>query len=367
MRNQEKLLKQLQRLTVGLMISGALNVVLVFLILYLALNPPKLQFDRPVEVVEIPATYERTNGELLRQFRMLPFEALTQKLDEKTLIENGYSVRDLALASLVNFHAFDLERALGRVPEERSLVIGKRQNGSYLTVKVFPGLSETDFEKIDVFVRTEKWPQNANGLFSALKKQAPSYDSSLKEAFMMTSEYRWMGKLMQGGIGVSSDELLQLVLDSDWKTVAEMAQKKESSASLRQQFLIRLIEKKSKAGALVFLKTDSNYVAYRLDDGHLIMLLGLLDSENPHASLLQKRVLASPRSNAVLAAAKRLSAGAKPEISLKEPEKASKEYIVQEGDNLWKISRRFNIDIERIKKQNQLQTDTLKPGTSLKL
>lgn len=42
-------------------------------------------------------------------------------------------------------------------------------------------------------------------------------------------------------------------------------------------------------------------------------------------------------------------------------------YIVQEGDSLWKISRRFKVDIEKLKKYNKLQSDNLKPGTTLKI
>jgi LysM repeat protein len=357
MRHKEQTIKQFRRLTVSLMISGALNVALLFALLYLVFSAPKIHIDRPVSAVEIPATYERTNGEILRQFRLLPDETLVQKLQDVTLIENGYTVRDLALAGLVNFHSLDLERAIGRPPEVRSLVIGKRQNGSYLTVKVFPGMSDQDFERIRFFLQTEKWPQNAQGLYLTLRKQSQPYDPSLLQAFAMTAEFRYVTSLMQGEHPVVGDDLLKLVLESDWKVIDELTQRKETGASIRQQFLLKLIEKKSKIAANVLLKTDGNYVAFRLDDAHLLMLLNLLEEKNSHVELLRTRLLASPRTDAVLAAAKKFG------------EEKSKEsvYIVQEGDNLWKISRRFRVDVEKIKKQNRLQSDTLKPGTSLRL
>lgn len=42
-------------------------------------------------------------------------------------------------------------------------------------------------------------------------------------------------------------------------------------------------------------------------------------------------------------------------------------YIVQEGDSLWKISKRFGVDMEVLKKKNQLQSNAIKPGTMLKI
>lgn len=42
-------------------------------------------------------------------------------------------------------------------------------------------------------------------------------------------------------------------------------------------------------------------------------------------------------------------------------------YVVQEADTLWKISRRFNVKLDEIKKLNELTSDVLKPGMTLKL
>lgn len=42
-------------------------------------------------------------------------------------------------------------------------------------------------------------------------------------------------------------------------------------------------------------------------------------------------------------------------------------YIVQEGDSIWKISRRFGVDMEDLKKKNQLKSTAIKPGTVLKI
>lgn len=362
MRNKENTLTQLRRLTIGLMVSGSVNVALAFLCLYFALKPVHINIERPIGTIEIPPAYEKTNGEVLRNFRTLPYDELVKKLQDQTLIENGYTVRDLALSALVNFHSIDLERALGKAPADRSLVIGKRSNGSYLTVKVFPGLNDSSFEKISYFMQTEKWPQSPNGLFLVLKKQTTPYDPTLVQAFVMTPHYGFIRKLMKGEAEPSTDELLQLIAQSDWNHLDEWTQRKETGAAIRQQFLLRLIAKKSTTAAKIFLKTDGVYAAFRLDDHHLITLLGLLENSSPHADLLRRRVLASPRSDAVLAAAKKGSVPVKTEVPFKESV-----YIVQEGDNLWKISRKFHVDVDKIKRQNRLESDKLKPGTSLKL
>ncbi len=42
-------------------------------------------------------------------------------------------------------------------------------------------------------------------------------------------------------------------------------------------------------------------------------------------------------------------------------------YIVQEGDSLWKIARRFGVDMDTLKENNHLQSNALKPGTVLKI
>ncbi len=42
-------------------------------------------------------------------------------------------------------------------------------------------------------------------------------------------------------------------------------------------------------------------------------------------------------------------------------------YIVQQGDTLWQISKRYNIDIVKLKNHNKLTSDSLKPGSTLRI
>lgn len=40
-------------------------------------------------------------------------------------------------------------------------------------------------------------------------------------------------------------------------------------------------------------------------------------------------------------------------------------YVVADGDSLWKIAKRFKVDVNVLRKVNRLKTDSLKPGTPL--
>ncbi len=55
-------------------------------------------------------------------------------------------------------------------------------------------------------------------------------------------------------------------------------------------------------------------------------------------------------------------------VVLNQPIPNSKTHIVQSGDTLWDISRMYNgLTIQKIKQLNNLKSDRLKPGTSLKI
>ena len=53
--------------------------------------------------------------------------------------------------------------------------------------------------------------------------------------------------------------------------------------------------------------------------------------------------------------------------AIAKPVKADRIYIVQEGDSLWKLSRRFRVDVDKLKTHNQLESNNLRPGRTLKI
>lgn len=201
------------------------------------------------------------------------------------------------------------------------------------------------------------------------------------------------------------------------------------SPARRQRFLIDFIDSESRAAAYLMLKTDGAFALRKLDDEHVNALLKLLVEKTPEAEQFSLALLTSPRSDSVLqnAAVKLFEFAGEP-IPSKEiqqsaiarfvqppavkptpkavkakaptiagPKKSSKTssaivavkkeqktiapkkiitaskpsarrprmYVVTEGDSLWKIAKRFDVEIEVLRKSNRLKSDSLKPGTAL--
>jgi LysM repeat protein len=47
------------------------------------------------------------------------------------------------------------------------------------------------------------------------------------------------------------------------------------------------------------------------------------------------------------------------------PVKSKRTHVVQSGENLWKIARKYKVSIDALKKANRLDTDKLRPGKEL--
>ena len=45
--------------------------------------------------------------------------------------------------------------------------------------------------------------------------------------------------------------------------------------------------------------------------------------------------------------------------------KRKRTHVVQSGENLWKIARKYKVSIDALKKANHLETDKLRPGKEL--
>jgi LysM repeat protein len=451
-------IRYIRKLTVLLIFSGSLNIILAMLMFYLFVRerPPTPYFElKPANAKEqhVPLAADRSDSEVIRYFRRMPLEWLISRLDNTQLVENGYTQRDLALASLVAFHSFDLDRAFSGLPkpeQKRLIAYGQFSDGRAAELMVYPGLSDKHFEAIRRFASTERWPLTNRGLFLALQKEVrEDYDPSLLDAFFMTSDFSTLEMLFNRSESiVSKEELLKVILEGNWiqlSTFVDQQRKSQDlSAARRQSFLLEYAKNNSKAAAQLLLKTDGNFTARKLDDNQAIMLLELAEEKSPQAEQFALTLLKSPRSDAVRElAAKRLYeyTGTVMSLSLKYSDavaqfpsekkqeqkietKASKEmkamtistsmqnissknmpksiaqqsspktlvnqvhlpaskpaqivqttqnkekdfyYTIQEGDNLWKIGRRFGVDIEILRAFNQLESDVLRPGKVLRI
>ncbi len=418
-----------RKLIKALWISGSFNVLFAAFFIYWVFmeRPPMPYYElKPAEKKEeqAPLALDQGNAELLRRFRTLGREQLMAKLSDRQWVENGYTQRDLALACLVQMHYFDLGKALQQdihSLQKRTLAYGRYQNGTLAQAALFPGLTDVQYQNIIEYAYKEKWPLTPQGLFLAIKKsigKKESPDPSLIDAFSLTSEYLTTELLFnRSSAPLEKSEIILILSEGSWEMLSAFTEHQRAvqdlSEARRQKFLLDWIEQGSRGAAYTLIKTDGRFAASKLDDANVLRALSLLKHKTELAQLYALALLKSPRGEAVLKmAAQRLyeyageeppeqplheaiarfvpttpsSAPSKPKSSpigippiqpkpLAAKSKASQKaqaytlryYVVQEGDSLWKISRMYKADLETIKKINQLQSDFLKPGITLKI
>ncbi len=374
---------------------------------------------------QVPLADVRSCGTVIAHLSKLSFDQLLSKLQETKLIENGYTERDLALACLVNFYHFDLARALGKSfkPQQRLLLWKNETMNEAIPLVIYPGLTQLQFETILQLAKTEQWPLTPRGLFLLLQKQKgeQNIDPSLIEAFMTTSEFLAVELLFKRGeVPLSKQELVEVILEGNWfllsQFVEQQRQLNDLSQAKREKFLLDYIAKGSQAAAYLLLKTELEFASKKLDNAQVVTILQLLPRKTPESERFALSLLMSPRSTSVWQQAslklyeyagepipkdwnyqtslKRFvskdipilqkevnHSSSKPMIAAEtrshvatirpvQDRLASTQYrlyIVQEGDSLWKISRRFGVDMEILKKKNQLKSNAIKPGTVLKI
>lgn len=416
----------LKKIVKALIISGIVNVLFITFFIYWIFmeRPPMPYYElKPAEKNEehAPLALNQSNAEILRSFRNLSREQLMSKLSDAQWVENGYTQRDLALACLMQMHYFDLEKALQQnlnAFQKRTLAYGRYQDGSLAEVTLFPGLSESQFKKIMDYGYKEKWPMTSQGLYLTIQKtmsKKGNPDPSLIDAFSLTPEYIATELLFnRSSAPLEKSEIILILSEGNWELISVFKEHQRAvqdlSAANRQKFLLDWIDYGSRAAAYTLLKTDGRFAAAKLDDAHVLRILTLVKDKTELAQIFTLAVLKSPRSDSVLKmAAQRLyeyAGESPPEQPLSEalvkfvpaaskaalskskpapigippiqPKKASnvkptpqnytlRYYVVQDGDSLWKISKMYRSDLETIKKINQLESDFLKPGTTLKI
>jgi LysM repeat protein len=398
-------LTQIRSLTIALFISAALNLILVAYMFFWALTdrPPMPYFEaaQMPPAKEIRQAANPTNALIVRSYNALPYEQLVLKLQKKGLVEDGFSERDLALAVLATYYDFDVDKALSSRPtplQRRWMSLGEGQE----SIQVFPGLSNEDHEAVLAFLKTEKWPFKAKGLFQFLKKESTRNDPTLAEAFLLTSEYSWIEKLFKG-TSVDKDNLLALLSEGEWGSISSLVERikkqKEPFPEMRQRFLLTELANGSKQASAILLQSDYDFALKRLKDESVDQMVKTMTVSDPLTLKYLNAIAASPRSERTKQLAlkqyealsgkkweplvsreipviKTLPVKPKSAAPIQSKPVAAKPkpapvkdtlYIVQEGDSLWKLSKRYKIPIERIKSYNQLKSDALKPGSALRI
>jgi hypothetical protein len=377
--------KKFRFLTLALIFSGALNIGLIAAFAFFMYQETPVARTAKSQV-------SVSNGQIFASMSRLTFRELVSYLTNRDLVEEGYTKRDLAIAALVSYHHFNIEKALSARPSQvRTLTLADRQ-----TIDVFPGLSEDQFEAIIRFAYQEKWPLTARGLFALLQTQKAPRDESLEQAFLMTPEFYALRVLFQKtDAPVDPQILLSLVSEGSWelldKFAKEQSQVLEFSAEKRRALLLNYLALRSPTAAQILLHTDFSFALKKLEDKSILDLLALLKRQTEEGTKFCLELLRSPRSDAIWQASamtlyayagemptapidpKEVLARFSREIPVPAPKLEptaaipSRFHVVKDGESLWKISRQYKVKVDEIVKLNQLEKDSLFPGMTLKL
>lgn len=386
-------IKKIRLLTHLLIVSIALNIGLF---IYLTtIQVKRKQVESPI-AREIPL--KASNGEVLKNYFSLDREALIAELSNEEVVQDGFLKRDLALACLVNFHHFDVERALSGIAlQKRQLSFIHQGGGEKFDLEVFSGLDDGHFQLVTMFAKREEWPLTPEGLFSELKKGEYPATSSLVKTFMATPQFFGIYTLLQrSGETIASDRVLKMVCEGGFETFNGfkrdlMADQISTGAALRD-LLSAYVNAGSKEAAHIWIKIEGEYLLRNLEDSALLFLVESIHENTLSTNLFLKKVLCSVRCDKIReAAAAKLYAFKGMELPenysheeairfflpslfvakeekaspvVKEPEILRKHFVV-EGDSLWKIAKKHKVSIEDIRKENKLKTDRLKPGQEL--
>lgn len=426
MRNE--LLNKIRSLSQLLMLSGTCNILMFALVIYWYAKehpPTPVCEKKPTDIQNIPIAQATSSNQLVIQsFADLDFKTLVQELHQSETLENGFTHRDLALGYLITEHHFDSNRAFIELskPAQPRRIIYQDLEGKSKELRTYADFKEMHFLAAISFGSKEKWPFTAEGLFYLLDQNEGEAKKSLKYAFYLTQEFMSVELLFKrSNENIQRDELLQMLLEGPWDSLAKFAEYQRVSQDLsdrqRRHFLASYVKAGSPTAASLMLKTDAAYAVKHLTDEEAVAILVLSNDLTRDAAKYALTMLASPRNDAVWkAAAIRLyqytgdpvpndlnkslaikrflpnlvektavpSLPPKPLVSqqVKQPSivktevpspaaKPSKKkqwkrgYTVKKGDTLWKIGHLFNVDVRELKEYNNIHNEELTPGTMI--
>lgn len=401
MKKEYDWIKRFRVLTQMLILSGALNIAFLCCFIYLIFLKGRPVADYAVKPVILEnKKRDITNNQFLTYLSGLSFREIIPVLSNKELIEEGYTKRDIALGCLFSLHDFNIEKALPNQNLQKrkfSFVKGAEK----LEITLFAALGDAQYEGIIRYATTDKWPLTSKGLFNALKKETPR-DPSLEKSFMLSEEFYVISTLFNQGVTLKSDELLELISQCSWEFIDDFVKKQnlvlDVSSERKVQFLLGCLSQNSPIGAELLLKTDLAFVTKRLGDDQILKILSLV-KESKEAENFCILLLKGARSDMVwkMAATKLYEFAkekapenfdqkevmrrfVKEEIKIKPMEEKStvlstivfgKEnsgttfHIVKDGENLWKIARKYRVDIDELVKVNKLENSKIYPGKKI--
>lgn len=386
----------------GFIFSVAVNIALLTSLVFNAVKKrePQVklssqQLAQKKGVISLKKTLVELSGK--------SFQELVAQLENTDHIEDGFSQRDIALSILSHQYNLDVNRALLGQNIALRFVAIQPANGQSYEYPIFSAVSDSQYKLIQTFIQNEKWPLTSFGLFKKLAQGVN--DETLKNAFYLTKEFMYVDALFCS-LAISKEVLLNIILQGSWETlnsfISEHHQVQEFSNPLRIQFLSQYLDSASEYAARLILEIDAPYALKKLTDSQILALLGLLEHKSSLSENFAVHLALGNRSDTVRQEACRLlyhysgqtspdpfsyqeamlfvsnkyhmdsieplmstiaDVKAVPEVETKSS--AKKLYIVQEGDNLWKIAKKNHVGVDKLKKTNNLNSDLIRVGTTL--
>jgi LysM repeat protein len=349
-------IKTFRRLSIALILSIALNIFLIGYVAFYQLDNWNVSLPQALRPTTLKSN-SLNNKTVYVQLSNLSLEQLVSQLKDKQPIEDGLKIRDIALGILVNERAFDIQRGLGKAPSFRIVHLG------IASIPLFTKLSDQQFTLLQDFGKNELWPLTPKGMFLLLKDN-PQAKKSLVQAFMLTPSFQSLEKLFPK---VEKTTLLNMAQEGNWDSLDNIPE--NFLADTRQQVLLDYIDAGSPTAAALLLQYETYFAFKRLEDEQVLKVLRLSSDKNALTIKFILSMIASPRSEEVKALAmQKLSTYTDKtailnSLIVKAPDK---KYVVQQGDNLWKIAKKSNVSLDKLLKANSLtENAVLQPGTSI--
>lgn len=364
-----------------LFLSVAVNIGLIATFAALSFKERNsLVFLRPFKRKNTNSESETLAG-LLSLYRSFSFRELLTLLTNKEHVEEGFLKRDLALGCLVQFHHFYLHKSLSSFSLEAREVEG---------ITLYVSLNDYHFESILRFAYTEKWPLTPQGLFLLFKKWPLPKDASLMQAFYLSDPFLALHTLFPHS---ENPVLLEMVLKGEWEDLNQFYEKRELTDSARKDLLLLYLQKGSSVAAQLLLKHDLLYAVKKLDNEKISLLLSHLREKTEDAEFFCLELLKSSRSDQIHQACasllckwshQKLSELYNHQETLDRFIPQSKEtveelrplssviwdnkphvHIVNDGENLWKIARKYHIELDELIRVNHLKDDRIHSGDEI--
>lgn len=344
-----------------LLLSLASNLILVALFAFAVSK-------RTFPEARYPPSLEEVTGNvpLPEKIESASFAELVEMLlDPVTLIARKRAC-DLAFLTLVERFDFDWKRATssGKLP-----------------------LSDEERLLLYQFAKREVWPIGPRGLFEKLKEG--NRDPALLRLFFQSEPFLLVETLLQRQkLPIQRGQLLTLLLDGKWELLEQFCKAQEKGANWSQNrafsFLLEYVQERSEMAAYLLVLHDPDKLLSSLDDSTLTKVLCLLNAPTVESKKFMHRLLQSDRAEPIkrLAGQRVCDFSGGNEVALERPgigqlrplfreqiprSPSPREHVVQDGESLWLIAKRYHVELDALIQANHLQSTTIRRGQVLKL